>query len=69
MSNSEVMEIDRFQRYVIKRIQGMSTRTRTDICESMLGLHPLSTAIIIRKLMFLHKLITLPSNFVSQLSS
>ena len=65
MSNSEVMEIDRFQRYIVKRIQGMPTRTRTDICESMLGLHPLSTVIAIHKLMFLHKLITLPSNSVS----
>ena len=67
LSASEINEIDRLQRYIVKRIQGFSVRTRTDICESMLGLHPLSSEIIIRKLSFLYKIISLPGDSVSQM--
>ena len=52
---------------IVKRILEMPTWARTDICESMPGLNPLSTVIVIRKLMFLHKLTTHPSNSVSQM--
>ena len=41
-------------------------RTRTDICESMLGIHPVSSKMIIRKILFLHKRLSLPSDSFSQ---
>ena len=44
---------------------GFPIRTRTDICESMLGLYPISCEVIIRKMLFLHKLLSLPCDFVS----
>ena len=65
LSHTESLELDRFQRQVAKRIQGFPIRTRTDICESMLGLYPISCEVIIRKMLFLHKLLSLPCYFVS----
>lgn len=67
MRNSEILEIERFQRYIVKRIQGLPIRTRTDMCEPMLGLYPISCDILIRKLMFLYKLLSLPTDSISQL--
>ena len=65
LSHTESLELDRFQRQVAKGIQGFPIRTRTDICESMLGLYPISCEVIIRKMLFLHKLLSLPCDSVS----
>ena len=67
LSTTEINEIDKFQRYIVKRVQGLPVRTRTDMCESMLGLHPLSSEITIRKLLFLHKIISLPGDSICQM--
>ena len=67
LSTTEINKIDKFQRYIVKRVQGLPVRTRTDMCESMLGLHPLSSEITIRKLLFLHKIISLPSDSICQM--
>ena len=66
LSQTESFELSRFQRCVAKQIQGFFMRTRTDICESMLGIHPVSSKMIIRKILFLHKRLSLPSDSVSQ---
>ena len=55
MSISELDQIHRTRCRIIRNIQGFPLKTRTDICESMLGLHPLSVESVKRKLMFLHK--------------
>ena len=65
LSAAEFDKINRTQRRIVKNIQGFPLRTRTDICESMLGLHPLSTEIVKRKLMFLHKSMSLPVDTIS----
>ena len=65
LSVAEVDKINRTQRRIVKNIQGFSLRTRTDICESMLGLHPFSSEIDKRKLMFLHKIMSLPKDNIS----
>ena len=65
LSLTESLKLDRFQRHVAKRIQGFPMRTRTDICESMLGIYPISSEVIIRKMLFLHKLLSLPCDSVS----
>ena len=64
LSAAELDKVNRTQRRIVKNIQGFPLRTRTDICESMLGLHPLSTEIVKRKLMFLHKIMSLSADTI-----
>ena len=64
LSAAELDKINRTQRRIVKNIQGFPLRTRTDICESMLGLLPLSTEIVKRKLMFLHKIMSLSADTI-----
>ena len=66
LSKTDIIKVDRLQHYIVKRIQGFKTRTRSDMCESMLGLRKLSTEIDKRKLMFLHKILDLPNDSVCQ---
>lgn len=66
MSNPQTYSVNKLQHFIVKRIQGFTTRTRSDICESMAGLHKLSADIEIRKLMFLHKLLSLSNNCSSK---
>ena len=65
ISKAETDQINRTQRRIVKKIQGFPLRTRTDICESMLGLHPLYAEIIKQKLMFLHKIMSLSADTIS----
>lgn len=58
--------VNKLQHFVVKKIQGFGTRTRSDMAESMLGLNKLSTRIDIAKLMFLHKLLTLDAGSLSR---
>jgi hypothetical protein len=48
-----------FQHFIVKSIQKLRTYTRFDICESLLGIHPISSYIDTRKLLFLQKLCSL----------
>lgn len=54
--------INRFQHFVVKKIQGFQPRTRSDMAEAMVGLHKLTCDISVRKLMFLHKILSLNTN-------
>ena len=60
ITKSERDIISRLQHNVAKRIQGFAKRTRSDMCESMLGLPHLTFEIDKRKLMFLRKFLSLP---------
>ena len=57
-------EINKFQRFIAKKIQGFHQHVRSDMCESMLGLYNLIGEVSRRKLLFLGKLCTLPANSV-----
>jgi len=57
MTNSDIRTVNRFQHYIVKKNQGFPICKRS---ESMLGLYKLSCSIDIRKLNFLHKLLSLP---------
>ena len=62
LSVAEVDKINRTQRRIVKNIQRFSLRTRTDKCESMLGLHSLLSEVDKRKRMFLHIIMSLPKD-------
>ena len=57
-------EINKIQRFIVKKIQGFNPYVRSDMCESMLGLYNLMAEVNRRKLLFLGKLCTLPSSSV-----
>jgi len=59
----DISAISRVQHYAIKRILGLPTTTRSDMAESMVGLYRLPSHIDLRKMMFLHKIISL--NYLS----
>ena len=66
LSQNCINKVDRFQHFIVKQIQGFKRSTRSDMCESMLGLHKLHCDITIRKFMFLYKLLTLDSKTISR---
>ena len=45
MTQSDINTINRLQHFIVKTIQGFPIRTRSDICESMLGLNRLSSEV------------------------
>ena len=66
MNKSDLDTVNRLQHFVVKKILGLPIRTRSDICESMLGLIRLSAEIEKRKLMFLHKILSLNTDTICQ---
>ena len=66
LTQTNISAISRFQHYAVKRIQGLPITTRSDMAESMVGINRLPSKIKYRKLMFLHKLMSLPSGSVSR---
>ena len=66
MSLSDKSILLRTQHDIVKKLQGFPTRTRSDICESMVGLTTIETEIEIRKLLFLHTILNLPSEALSR---
>ena len=56
----DIVEIQKFQHQIVKKIQGFNMYVRSDICESMVGLFRLTAEIDRRKMLFLYKLCTLP---------
>ena len=54
-----VTDVEQSQHYIAKAIPGFHNYTRSDMCESMLGLPPLVGQTVLRKLMFLHKILSL----------
>ena len=66
MTHCDTNLIRRLQHFIAQNVHGFPTRTRSDICESMLGLHNISCYVDIMKLNFLHKLFSLPSHVLSK---
>ncbi|VDI79669.1 Hypothetical predicted protein [Mytilus galloprovincialis] len=52
----DITSLETFQHFIVKHIQGLSRRTRSDMCESMINLERLPVLVEKRKLMFLCKL-------------
>ncbi len=66
MTQSDAKLLNRHQHYIVKKIQGFPQRTRSDICESMLGLKRITAEIDKKKLMFLYKIMSLPGPAISR---
>ena len=64
--NADMSAISRFKHKAVKRLQGLPVHTRSDMAESMVGLNRLPSKIEYRKLLFLHKIISLPAGSVSR---
>jgi len=66
MTQAETYALNKFQHFVVKKILGLSVQTRSDMCESMVGLHKLKYDIDVKKLIFLHKILSFDSANVSR---
>lgn len=64
LSPSCLRSINRFQHFVVKKVQGLPSSTRSDMCEAMIGLHKLNCDISVKKLLFLHKILSLDTKSV-----
>ncbi|KAK3098283.1 hypothetical protein FSP39_017953 [Pinctada imbricata] len=64
--NRNLVQLNKMQHFIVKDIQKLPTRTRSDICEPMLGLLPISAEIDKRKLLFLEKLCNLSAETLSK---
>ncbi|MES9883122.1 MAG: reverse transcriptase family protein [Sedimenticola sp.] len=60
LTTAEYLKLERFVRMAVKKIQRFPTRTRTDMCLSMLGWKCIQSEIDYRKLSFLGSLCRLP---------
>lgn len=66
LKQTDLQVLNKFQHFVIKDIQGLKISTRSDMCESMLGLHPIVSEIDKRKLAFFGKLCKLDINCLTK---
>ena len=57
MRLTDISKINQFQHYAVKLIQNLRHSTRSDMCESLVGLRKLSTEVDKRKLLFFQKLV------------
>jgi len=62
MTVTDIQTLNKLQLFIVKTIQGFHYRTRSDMCEPMLGLFRLTVEVEKRKLLFLHKILSLPGN-------
>ena len=62
----DLTNLNTFQHFIVKRIQNLKPRTRSDMCQSLLGIHPILSYIDTRKLLFLQKLCSLDYNFLAK---
>lgn len=58
--------LNQFQHFIAKRILHLKTLTRSDMCESLLGLHPIMACVDRRKLYFFQKLCNLDGKYLSK---
>ncbi len=65
LSPTEILMLERTQRYICKSIQGLPRRTRSDMCLSLLGWLRIEAYINEKKLLLLERICSLPSNAVS----
>jgi hypothetical protein len=66
LKSVDLTNLNRFQHFIVKRIQNLRTCTRSDMCQSLHGIHPISSYIDTRKLLFLQKLCSLDDNFLTK---
>jgi len=64
ISRTELLALERAQRFAVKMIQGLPRYTRTDICNALLGCRPIEAYIDTRKLYFLGQLCNTPSRLL-----
>ena len=56
---TDIHLLDTFQHFIVKTVQNFSRSTRSDMCESMLGIFRISSEIERRKLLFFNRLCNL----------
>ena len=66
LTQTDISKINIFQHFIPKKIQGFPISVRSDIAESMLGLYRLSSAVEKQKMMFLHKILSLPPECITK---
>ena len=66
LKSSDIDQMNRTQHYIVKSIQDFPKLTRSDMCESMLGLNRLSSQVDDRKMRFVHKISTLPQSSITR---
>lgn len=66
LKSNDIAALNRFQHFIVKRILDLKTSTRSDMCQSILGLHTITSSIETKKLYFLQKLCSLDDNFLTK---
>ena len=66
LSKNDLCNLQILQHFVVKHIQVMHRKTRSDMCETMLDLPRLTVVVEKRKSMFLQKLCPIESNILSK---
>ena len=66
MTVKNIQILNKFQHFIVKRILDLKTSTRSDMCQSIVGLHPIVSYIDKRKLFFLQKLCTLDDKYLTK---
>lgn len=56
LKSQDYQLLNKFQHFIVKDIQGLKTSTRSDMCESLVGLRPITSEIDKKKLLFFEKL-------------
>ena len=63
---SDLALLNKLQHFIVKRILDLPKLTRSDMCQSLVGLFPIAAYIDQRKLMFLQKLCTMKMFYLSK---
>ncbi len=66
LKNQDILKLNRLQHFIVKNIQRFKTQTRSDMCESMVGLNPLICEVEKRKLYLFGKLCRMEPNIMSK---
>ena len=62
MSSSIIAVANELQHYIVKKIHGFPRRTRSNMCESIVGCYKLFSDVIIRKFVFSHTILSIDIN-------
>ena len=66
LTKTQVNELEKVQKHVAKRVQGLHWRTHDEVARGLLGLYTMKGYINKRKLAFIHKLINLDGKCLSR---
>lgn len=66
LTHSEILELERTQKFAAKRIQGFHRRTHDEITRGFLHWHTMESIIDCKKLLFLQKLISLDGDYLAK---